>query len=157
LVSEREIAARIGANVAFHRQAAGLTLRELGEATEVDRTHLHRIENGRAGLQRLSLIVKLAASLNVRCARVTAGIAWDPSVGKFALEVETDPGTGMKRLGQNVRRARREMNISQQALGECASMSRGDVVDFEQGSRNFRVFAAVKLAGARAKPSAMLC
>ncbi len=146
--SDREMAARIGANVAFHRQAAGLTLRELGEATEVDRTHLHRIENGRAGLQRLSLIVKLAASLNVRCARVTAGIVWDPSVGKFALEVENDPDTGMKRLGQNVRRARRKMNISQQALGECASMSRGDVVDFEQGSRNFRVFAAVKLAGA---------
>lgn len=147
-VSEREAAARMGANVAFHRQAAGLTLREFGEATEVDRTYLHRIENGRAGVPRLSLVVKLAASLNVCCARVTAGIAWDPSGGKFRLEAEGNSDPARKRLGQNVRRARRKMNISQQALGARASMCRGDVVDFEQGSRNFRIFAVLRLAGA---------
>ncbi len=147
-ISEREVAGRIGANVAFHRQAAGLTLRELGEATEVDRTYLHRIENGRVGVPRISLVVKLAASLNVSCARVAAGIAWDPSVGKFKLEAEGDKGSGGKRLGQNVRHVRRKANISQQALGARASMCRGDVVDFERGSRNFRIFAAIRLAGA---------
>lgn len=147
-VSEREAAGRIGANVAFHRQAAGLTLRELGEATEVDRTYLHRIENGRVGVPRVSLIVRLAASLNVSCARVTAGIVWDPSVGMFKLEAESEKVWGAKRLGQDARRARRKANISQQALGERASMCRGDVVDFERSSRNFRIFAAVKLAGA---------
>ena len=147
-VSEREAAARIGANVAFHRQAAGLTLRELGEATEVDRTYLHRIENGRVGVPRVSLVVRLAASLNVSCARVAAGIVWDPSVGEFKLEAESEEVSGAKRLGQNARHARRKANISQQALGERAAMCRGDVVDFEHGSRNFRIFAAVKLAGA---------
>lgn len=147
--SDGEMAARIGANVALHRQAAGRTLRELGEAIEVDRTHLHRIENGRAGLPRLSLVVKLAAGLNVRCERVTAGIAWDPGAGKFMLdEVEDDAETTMKRLGGNVRGARRAMNVSQQALGARAAMSRGDVVDFECGSRNFRIFTVVRLAGA---------
>jgi transcriptional regulator with XRE-family HTH domain len=146
--SDSEMAARIGANVALRRQAARLTLRELGEAIEVDRTHLHRIENGRAGLPRLSLVVKLAAGLNVRCARVTAGIAWDPGAGKFMLEVEDDAETTMKRLGENVRRARRAMNVSQQALGARAAMSRGDVVDFERGSRNFRIFTVVRLVGA---------
>jgi transcriptional regulator with XRE-family HTH domain len=143
-----EMAARIGANVALHRQAAGLTLRELGEAIEVDRTHLHRIENGRAGLPRLSLVVKLAAGLNVRCTRVTAGIVWDPGAGKFMQEVEDDAETTMKRLGANVRRARRAMNVSQQALGARAAICRGDVVDFERGSRNFRIFTVVRLAGA---------
>lgn len=147
-ISEREAAGRMGANAAFHRQTAGLTLREFGEATEVDRTYLHRIENGRAGVPRLSLVVKLAASLNICCARVTAGIAWDQSVGKFRLEAESDRDPARKCLGQNVRRARRRMNISQQALGARASMCRGDVVDFEHGSRNFRVFAVVRLAGA---------
>lgn len=148
-ISEREAAARMGATAASYRQAAGLTLRELGEATEVDRTYLHRIENGRAGVPRVSLVIRLAASLNVSYARITAGIAWDPSVGKFKLEVEDDKDSGgRQRLGQNVRRARREANISQQALGERASLCRGDVVDFERGSRNFRIFAAVKLAGA---------
>jgi transcriptional regulator with XRE-family HTH domain len=147
-VSEREAAARIGTNVAFHRQAAGLTLRELGEATEVDRTYLHRIENGRAGVPRISLVVKLAASLNVPCARVVAGIVWDPSIGRFKLEAGRDEDTGRKRLGQNVRAARRRTNISQQALGERAFMCRSDVVNFEQGSRNFRIFAVLRLAGA---------
>jgi len=149
-ISEPEVATRMGANVAFHRQVAALTLRELGEASEVDRTYLHRIENGRVGVPRVSLIVRLAASLNLSCAQVTAGIVWDPSVGKFKLEAEAegDRDWGAKRLGQNARRARRAVNISQQALGERASMCRGDVVDFEHGSRNFRIFAAVKLASA---------
>lgn len=147
-VSEREAAARVGTNVAFHRQIAGLTLRELGEATEVDRTYLHRIENGRAGVPRVSLVVRLAASLNVSCARVTAGIVWDPSIGTFKLEAERDDDAGRKRLGQNIRCARRRTNISQQVLGPRAAMCRGDVVDFERGSRNFRIFTAVRLAGA---------
>jgi transcriptional regulator with XRE-family HTH domain len=147
-VSEREAAARIGANIAFHRQAAGLTLRELGEAAEFDRPYLHRIESGRVGVPRVSLVVRLAASLNVSCARVAAGIVWDPSVGKFKLEAESEKVWGAKRLGQNARRARRKANMSQQVLGERAAMCRGDLVDFERGSRNFRIFAAVKLAGA---------
>lgn len=147
-VSEHGAAARMGANVASQRQAAGLTLRELGEATELDRTYLHRVENGRAGVPRISLVVRLAASLNVPCARVLAGIAWDPSVGGFKLKAEGDGALDRKRLGQNARRARRKANISQQALGARASMCRGDVVDFERGSRNFRIFAAIKLAGA---------
>jgi transcriptional regulator with XRE-family HTH domain len=146
-VSEREAGARMGANLASQRQTAGLTLRELGEATEVDRTYLHRIENGRAGVPRISLVVKLAASLNAPCAWVAAGIVWDPSVRKFRLKAEADKNSGRKRLGWNVRHARRKMNISQQVLGERAAMCRSDVVDFEQGSRNFRVFAVVRLAG----------
>jgi transcriptional regulator with XRE-family HTH domain len=147
-ISEPEAAARMGANAAFHRQTAGLTLRELGEATEVDRTYLHRIENGRARVPRVSLVVRLAASLNVSCARVVAGIVWDPGCGSFKLQAVRDKDSGRKRLGQDVRHARRRANISQQALGERASMCRGDVVDFEQGSRNFRIFTAVRLAGA---------
>jgi transcriptional regulator with XRE-family HTH domain len=147
-ISEREAATRFGANVARYRQATGLTLRELGEAAELDRTYLHRIENGRVGVPRVSLVVRLAASLNVSCAQVIAGIVWDPSVGKFKLEAESDTVWGAGRLGQNARRARQKVNISQQALGERAAMCRGDVVDFEHGSRNFRIFAAVKLAGA---------
>jgi len=73
-VSDTEIAARLGTNIARHRLAAGITLRELGEATELDRSSLHHVEKGMR-LPRLSLIVKLAGSLNVRCGRLTAGIA----------------------------------------------------------------------------------
>jgi transcriptional regulator with XRE-family HTH domain len=146
--SDEDIADRIGANLALHRRAMGLTLRELGEAVEVDRSYLHQVENGKR-LPRLGFIVKLAASLNVRCERVTSGITWEPGSRAFrvgAMEIETD--TALSRLGQNVLGARRRVGISQQCLGAGASMSRGDVVDFERGNRNFRIVAAVRLAGA---------
>jgi len=146
--ADSDLAAHIAANVAHHREAAGLTLRELSEGVEVHQTHLHRIEKGRSGLPMLSLIVKLAASLNVRCERVVEGIAWDPDRGTFELEEAHESDTALQRLGRNVRRARRGIGISQRALSARAAMSRGDVVDFEQGSRNFRIFAAVRLAGA---------
>jgi transcriptional regulator with XRE-family HTH domain len=145
--SDAEIAARLAANVAHHRHAAGLTLRELGEATELDRSYLHHVERGES-LPRLGLIVKLAGSLNVRCGHLTSGIVWKPSVGAFRIEPDGETDTPLARLGQNALRERRRVGASQQALGARASIDRSDVVDFENGNRNFRVFTAVRLAGA---------
>jgi transcriptional regulator with XRE-family HTH domain len=59
-----------------------------------------------------------------------------------------EPQSALGRLGQNVQRARRRADLSQQALSDRASMSRGDLVDFERGARNFRIFTVVRLAGA---------
>lgn len=146
-VSDAEIAARLGANIAHHRLAAGLTLRELGEAAELDRSYLHHVENGQR-LPRLSLVVKLAGSLNVRCERLTSGIVWEPSVGAFRSEPVGETDTPLARLGQNALRGRRRIGASQQVLGARASIDRSDVVDFENGNRNFRVFTAVRLAAA---------
>jgi transcriptional regulator with XRE-family HTH domain len=145
--SDAEIAAWLGDNVARHRQAAGLTFRELGEAAELDRSYLNRIEKGEV-VPRLGLVVKLAASFNVRCGRLTSGILWEPSFGAFRLEGDEETDTPLKRLGQNALRERRRVGVSQQALGSRASIDRSDVVDFENGKRNFRVFTAVRLAGA---------
>ncbi len=131
-VSDAEIAARLGANIARHRLAAGITLRELGEATELDRSSLHHVEKGMR-LPRLSLIVKLAGSLNVRCGRLTAGIVWESSVGAFRIEPKEETGPPLTRLGQNALRERRRIGASQQALGARASIDRSDLVDFENG------------------------
>ena len=145
--TDAEIAALLAVTVAHCRRVAGLTLRELGEATELDRSYLHHVEKGMR-LPRLSLIVKLAGSLNVRCGRLTAGIVWEPSVGAFRIEPDGETDTPLARLGQNALRARRRIGVSQQALGARASIDRSDLVDFENGNRNFRVFTAVRLAGA---------
>jgi transcriptional regulator with XRE-family HTH domain len=145
--SHAEIAMRLGANVARHRHAAGLTFRELGEATEFDRSYLSHVEKGER-LPRLALVVKLAGSLNVRCERLTSGIVWEPGFGAFRIEAEVEIDTPLKRLGQNALRERRRVGVSQQALSARASIDRNDVVDFEGGNRNFRVFTAVRLAGA---------
>ena len=83
--SNNAVATRIGANVAHWREAAGMTYRELSEATEVDHAHLFRTEKGANGVPNLSYVLKLAGSLNVPGSFITSGVAWDPSRG-FGLE-----------------------------------------------------------------------
>jgi transcriptional regulator with XRE-family HTH domain len=93
--------------------------------------------------------MRLAGSLNVRCGFITAGVVWDSTSGLFHVEdAPPEPQPALVRLGQNVQGARRKTDLSQQALSDRASMSRGDLVDFERGARNFRIFTVVRLAGA---------
>jgi transcriptional regulator with XRE-family HTH domain len=147
--SNKEIAVRVGENVATRRAATGLSLRALEEAAETHFSHMARIEKGRSGVPRLALILKLAGSLNVRSSLITAGVAWDSASGSFQIQgTVPDPQIELSRLGENARRARHQIDLSQQALSDRASMSRGDLVDFESGSRNFRNFTVVRLAGA---------
>lgn len=146
--SDEEVAARIGENLALHRHRAGLTLEQLGEAIESDRTRIYQVEKGKS-VPILHLLVKLAASLNIRCEHLTAGITWEPSLAAFRVQATAvEPGPALKRLGENALLVRRRVGISQQVLSDRASMSRGDVVGFEGASKNFRIFTAIKLAGA---------
>lgn len=147
--SNEEIAKRIGENVAMRRAETGLSLRELEEAAETHFSHLARVEKGRAAVPQLALILKLVGSLNVRCSLITAGVFWDAASGAFqVLDTPPEPQTALSRLTENARRARYGLDLSQQALSDIASMSRGDLVDFERGSRNFRIFTVIRLAGA---------
>jgi transcriptional regulator with XRE-family HTH domain len=147
--SNEEIAIRIGANVGLYREEAGLSLKQFSEAAETHFTHLSKVERGKSSVPQLALILKLAGSLNVRCGLITAGILWDSTSGVFQVEdAPPEPQPALGRLGQNAQRARRRADLSQQALSDRASMSRGDLVDFERGARNFRIFTVVRLAGA---------
>jgi transcriptional regulator with XRE-family HTH domain len=147
--SNEEIAIRVGANIALRREEADLTLRQLSEAAETHFTHLSRVERGKSGVPQLALILKLAGSLNVRCGLITTGVVWDSTSGLFQVQdAPPEPRPALGRLGENVLRARHRADLSQQALSDRASMSRGDLVDFERGARNFRIFTVVRLAGA---------
>jgi transcriptional regulator with XRE-family HTH domain len=147
--SNEEVAKRIGENVAKRRAVAGLSLRELEEVAETHFSHIARIEKGRAAVPQLALILKLAGSLNVQCSLITAGVAWDASSGEFQVpDTPPEPLTALDRLGEDARRARYRLDLSQQALSDIASMSRGDLVDFERGSRNFRIFTIIRLVSA---------
>jgi transcriptional regulator with XRE-family HTH domain len=147
--SNEEIALRLGANVARYREEAGLSLRQFSEAAETHFTHLSKVERGRSGVPQLAFLLRLAGSLNVRCGLITAGIAWDSPSGLLQVDdAPPRPQPALVRLGQSVHRARRKIDLSQQALSDRASMSRGDLVDFERGDRNFRIFMVVRLAGA---------
>jgi transcriptional regulator with XRE-family HTH domain len=147
--SHQEIATRIGENVAAARAAAGTTYRELQRAAEMDFSYAARVEHGRSGVPRLAVILKLAGSLNVRPSFITAGLAWDAASESVVVqEVIGETQTAPRRLGENARQARYRLDLSQQALSDRAAMSRGDLVDFESGSRNFRIFTVVRIAGA---------
>jgi transcriptional regulator with XRE-family HTH domain len=155
--SNEEIADRIGVNVKLRRAESGLTLRQLAEAAETHFSHLSRIERGVSKIPQLALILKLAGSLNVRCGLLTAGVIWDPASGAFRIEeCAPAPHTAVDQLGANAKRARLQADFSQQALADRASMSRGDLVDFERGNRNFGIFIVIRLAGALGLPFAEL-
>jgi Helix-turn-helix. len=144
--SLEDVKARIGANVALHRRAAGLTFRQLADATETDAGYLNRIEKGRQDFQ-LSLFVRLAGSLNLRCGPLTSGLSWEPGSAAFRLDATAPQlATPLKRLGRNAARARRRVGISQAAAGARVSMHGCDVSGFERADRNFRCLAVVMLA-----------
>jgi transcriptional regulator with XRE-family HTH domain len=155
--SNEEIAGCIGVNVKIRRAESGLTLRQLAEAAETHFTHLSRIERGVSKIPQLALVLKLAGSLNVRCGLITAGVIWDPASGAFRIEERPPaPHTAVDRLGANAKRARLLADLSQQALADRASLSRGDLVDFERGNRNFGIFIVIRLVGALGLPFAQL-
>ena len=147
--SHADVGSRIGSNLQFHRLRAGLTFRQLGEATETDHTFLYRIEKS-GHTPHLSLIVKLAGGLNVTCESITLSIVWEPTSRTFGLvRFDLDDREPLAvLLGREVLRARRRLGLSQQALGDRASMGRSEVGDFERGKRDFGLFSAVRIAGA---------
>ena len=142
-------AGRIGENLSHLRRRAGLSLRDVAEAAEIDRLQFWRYEIGRA-VPSLATVIRLAGSLNARCDLITAGIGWDTAARGLRLppsSPDTD-GTPLERLGLSILAARRAMGLSQSALACRASLAREDVSELERGKRSMRIFAVIRLAGA---------
>lgn len=144
-----EVAGRIGVNLRRHRQSTGLSLRQLGEATGIHFTHLARVERGRH-LPQLNFLVKVAASINLRCGLAMAGVGWLPETCEFCLSAdEAEKPSAQERMGLNARMIRRDLGVYQETISARAAMSsRSDVAEIERGQRPFRLFTIVKLAGA---------
>jgi transcriptional regulator with XRE-family HTH domain len=145
--SKAEIATRVAANIKLHRQRAGLTAPQLMEAIEDGEQRGWQLE--RHAMPRLGLIIRLAASLNVPCELITAGVAWEPGMGWRVRVPEPPPemDTLLRRLGDNLQEARRRLGVTQAAVGVSACLSRGDVAALEGGGRPLRFFALVRVAG----------
>ena len=144
--SKAEIAARIAANIKLHRQRAGLTPPQLTEAIEDREQRGWELE--RHAVPRIGLIVRLAASLNVPCELIVAGVSWEPGAGWSVRAPEPAPEMDamLRRLGLNLQEVRRRLGVSQ--AGEGARLARSDVAELEAGARPLRFFAIVRLAGA---------
>lgn len=139
---------RFGANLLLHRGRAGLSLQQAGEAAELNRTYWWKLEHGE-WLPQLALLVKIAATVNIKCALLTTGIRWSPEERGFQVfDVDVEERSAATQMGQNARAARRRLGVYQQQIAERAAMRRSEVAEIERGRRPFRIFAIVKLAAA---------
>lgn len=145
--SAAEVAARVGANLGGYRRRSGLSLRRLAEAAHLDFTRIYQLEKGKA-VPGPAVLIKLAASLNVRCGALVAGVRWDSAAGVFRLDDVAPEEEPLQRLAQNALAVRRRLGLSQEAIAATASVGRYDLSDFEAGRRAFRVFTLVRVAAA---------
>ncbi|MBS1885988.1 MAG: helix-turn-helix domain-containing protein [Actinobacteria bacterium] len=126
---------RIAANLKRHRLAAGLSLEQLAEATEMRLDNIWRAETQRSE-PRLMTAVRLAAGLRVPLAAITRGITWDPATDALGLEGQaegSEPRFG-PRLGANIRRHRRRLGLSQEEVAARTGIFRRHFSAIESGA-----------------------
>jgi transcriptional regulator with XRE-family HTH domain len=122
---------RMASNLKRHRLAAGLSLEQLAEATEMRLDNIWRAETQRSE-PRLMTAVRLAAGLRVPLAAIT----WEPATDALALEGEaggSEPGFG-PRLGANIRRHRRRLGLSQEEVAARTGIYRRHFSAIESGA-----------------------
>ncbi len=138
--------ALIAGNLKRHRLAAGLSLEQLKEAVESSLTLVWRAENRGAEL-RLTTVLRLASALGVSVAAITRGIGWDPRSGALSLDADPDrePESG-PRLGENIRRRRRELGLSQEDVAARTGIYRRHFSAIESGDALPRPITLLVLA-----------
>ncbi|HET7508685.1 MAG TPA: helix-turn-helix transcriptional regulator [Solirubrobacterales bacterium] len=80
---------RFSANLRRARSKAGITQEELGALTELHRTEISLLENGKR-MPRLDTLVKLVCALECRSDDLIEGLAWLPNTeahGRWVVEV----------------------------------------------------------------------
>ncbi|HEX7059651.1 MAG TPA: helix-turn-helix transcriptional regulator [Solirubrobacterales bacterium] len=75
---------RFAVNLRKARLKQGISQEELGFRCDLHRTEVSLLERG-GREPRLGTIVKLAGALDTTPDRLCAGIAWQPSTGRFKL------------------------------------------------------------------------
>jgi transcriptional regulator with XRE-family HTH domain len=137
--------ALIASNLKRRRLAAGFSLEQLAEAVESSLTMVWRAEKRGAEL-RLTTVLRLAGALGVSVATITRGIEWDPRTGALSLDAADGPDRGAeigRRLGENIRRRRRELRLSQEDVAARTGIYR-------------RHFSAIESGDALPRPVTML-
>lgn len=81
----REVAERLGANLARVRTRAGLSQEEVAVRASLHRTEIGMVERG-IRLPRVDTLIKLAGAIEVEPAQLLDGITWSPGApaeGRF--------------------------------------------------------------------------
>ncbi|MBS1885628.1 MAG: helix-turn-helix domain-containing protein [Actinobacteria bacterium] len=148
--SAEEVKAHVGARVRELRERAGLTLQQLGDATEFQVPPLSKLET--RGLDfKLTTLVRLAAGLNVPCSAVIGGARWDVAQQTFRLPCENPSPASTTvgaTVGANARRIRRSKGLSRPAVAARIDASKRYVAVFETSPRIRAATKVVALAAA---------
>lgn len=83
-MSDRAVAERFAQNLAHYTKEAGFTQEELAARSEVHRTHVGELVNGKS-LPRLDTLLKLAGALGVSVTDLIDGMEFQPAAqtGEF--------------------------------------------------------------------------
>jgi transcriptional regulator with XRE-family HTH domain len=139
--------AAFGQNMRTVRLRVGLSQVALSEATGLDRAAISFLERAERSPD-LSTLVRVAGALGVAPAALLEGIG---SAGARASGPAVEPGasTGpVLRLGANLRAARKEAELSQEALAYEAEVARAAISVYERGGRGPNLRTVLKLARA---------
>jgi putative transcriptional regulator len=150
-----EQVAAFGQNMRDARLHVGLSQVALSEATGLDRAAISFLERAERSPD-LSTLVRVAAALGVAAVSLLEGIG-SPGAHTSGQAVElgthADPAS---RLGANLRAARKDAGMSQEALAYEAGVDRAAISVYERGGRGPNLRTVLKLARAlRLCPAAL--
>jgi transcriptional regulator with XRE-family HTH domain len=142
-----EQVAEFGANMRAARLHAGLSQIGLSEATGLDRAAISFLERAERSPD-LSTLVRIAGALSVVPASLLEGIG-SPGTRASGPSLERDIDSGpASRLGVNLRAARKQAELSQEALAYEAEVDRAAISVYERGGRGPNLRTVLKLARA---------
>ncbi|MGA9875437.1 MAG: helix-turn-helix transcriptional regulator [Solirubrobacteraceae bacterium] len=144
-----------GDNMRAARLNAGLSQVALSEATQLDRAAISFLERAERSPD-LSTLVRVAAALAVTPADLMKDIG-SAAVGAAGVEQESGlPPEPAQRLGANLRAARKQAGLSQEALAYDADVDRAAISVYERGGRGPNLRTVLKLARAlRLRPAVL--
>jgi transcriptional regulator with XRE-family HTH domain len=138
------------------RASAGLSQVALSEATQLDRAAISFLERAER-CPDLSTLVRVARALEVTPSELLKGVG---EGGGRRFERPSYEGVGSDpaaRLGANLRAARIQADLSQEALGYEADVDRAAISVYERGGRGPNLRTVLKLARAlKIRPTALL-
>lgn len=141
-----EVLRLISAKVKEERIRGNLLQTQLAERVGLYATQISGLESRRTDSS-LGLYMRVAASLGVTLATLTAGIRWDHARQSFVVGRVPVAESATARVAANARRIRRSSGLSISTVGRRAGMSDGYFGAFELGYRTARPSTILMLAG----------
>jgi transcriptional regulator with XRE-family HTH domain len=136
-----------GESMRAARLSAGLSQVALSQATQLDRAAISFLERAERAPD-LSTLVRVARALDTEPAELLIGIGLaGPRVLEQSTAMESPKEPGL-RFGANLRAARKEAGLSQEALAYEAEVDRAAISVYERGGREPNLRTVLKLARA---------